>query len=98
MGDFRWLTVGPVGQPDVAFVLMAIPGPSVFDAETAAQLEGLMAKGATGAYFFSTDDCRATYKELLSRRHCRSATASCTPETPARDFATASGSPARTTR
>jgi len=67
MGDFRWLTVGPVGQPDVAFVLMAIPGPSVFDAETAAQLEGLMAKGATGAYFFSTDDCRATYKELRER-------------------------------
>jgi catechol 2,3-dioxygenase-like lactoylglutathione lyase family enzyme len=25
MGDFRWLTVGPAGQPDVAIVLMAIP-------------------------------------------------------------------------
>ena len=35
MGDFRWLTVGPPGQPDVAIVLMAIPGPPVFDAETA---------------------------------------------------------------
>ena len=23
MGNFRWLTVGPVGQPDVAIVLMA---------------------------------------------------------------------------
>ena len=27
MGNFRWLTVGPVGQPDVAVVLMAVPGP-----------------------------------------------------------------------
>ena len=26
MGNFRWLTVGPAGQPDVAIVLMAIPG------------------------------------------------------------------------
>ena len=26
MGDFRWLTVGPPGQEDVAVVLMAIPG------------------------------------------------------------------------
>ena len=38
MGNFRWLTVGPVGQPDVAVVLMAIPGPPVFDEATAAKL------------------------------------------------------------
>ena len=31
MGDFRWLTVGPAGQPDVSIVLMAIPGPPVMD-------------------------------------------------------------------
>ena len=35
MGNFRWLTVGPPGQDDVAIVLMAIPGPPVIDAETA---------------------------------------------------------------
>ena len=34
MGDFRWLTVGPAGQEDVAIVLMAIPGPPVMDEET----------------------------------------------------------------
>ena len=28
MGDFRWLTVGVVGQPDVSIVLMTPPGPS----------------------------------------------------------------------
>ena len=27
MGNFRWLTVGPIGQPDVSIVLMAIPSP-----------------------------------------------------------------------
>ena len=26
LGDFRWLTVAPAGQDDVAIVLMAIPG------------------------------------------------------------------------
>ena len=33
MGDFRWLTVGPVGQDDVAIVLMAIPGAPMLDDE-----------------------------------------------------------------
>ena len=37
MGDFRWLTVGPAGQDDVAIVLMAIPGPPVMDEETASR-------------------------------------------------------------
>ena len=53
MGNFRWLTVGPVGQPDIAVVLMAIPGPPVFDAETTAQLKDVMAKGAAGGLFFA---------------------------------------------
>ncbi len=66
MGNFRWLTVGPVGQPDVALTLMEIPGPPVFEAETKAQLESLMAKGASGALFSSTDDIQATYEELKS--------------------------------
>lgn len=64
MGNFRWLTVGPVGQPDIAVVLMAVPGPPVFDDETAAQLRSLVAKGAAGGLFFSTDDCRGTFDEL----------------------------------
>jgi predicted enzyme related to lactoylglutathione lyase len=67
MGDFRWLTVGPVNQPDLAIVLMAIPGPPVMDAETAEQVRDLMAKGFAGTVFLTTDDCHASYKELLSR-------------------------------
>ena len=67
LGDFRWLTVGPVGQPDIAIVLMAIPGPPVMDAETAGQVKELMAKGFAGTVFLVTDDCRASYEELKSR-------------------------------
>jgi catechol 2,3-dioxygenase-like lactoylglutathione lyase family enzyme len=67
MGNFRWLTVGPVGQPDVAIVLMAIPGPPVMDAETAEQVKTLMAKGFAGTVFLTTDDVQASYEELKKR-------------------------------
>ncbi len=67
MGDFRWLTVSPAGQEDVAIVLMAIPGPPVMDADTAEQVRGLMAKGFAGTVFLTTDDCQASYEELKSR-------------------------------
>jgi catechol 2,3-dioxygenase-like lactoylglutathione lyase family enzyme len=67
LGDFRWLTVGVPGQPGVAIVLMAIPGPPVFDEETRSQIQALMAKGATGGLFFTTDDCRGTFEELRAR-------------------------------
>jgi predicted enzyme related to lactoylglutathione lyase len=67
LGDFRWLTVAPPGQPDVAIVLMAIPGPPVMDAETAAQVRSLMARGFAGTVFLTTDDCHAAYEELKGR-------------------------------
>lgn len=67
LGDFRWLTVGPPGQPDVAIVLMTIPGPPVMDAETAEQVRNLTAKGFAGTVFLTTDDCRAAYEELTAR-------------------------------
>jgi catechol 2,3-dioxygenase-like lactoylglutathione lyase family enzyme len=67
LGDFRWLTVGPKGQDDVALALMAIPGPPVFEPETGEQIRAVMAKGVAGGLFFATDDCRATYEELRGR-------------------------------
>jgi len=67
MGDFRWLTVSPPGQEDVAIVLMAIPGPPVMDEETARQVEDLMAKGFAGTAFLTTDDCRSEYEQLKAR-------------------------------
>jgi predicted enzyme related to lactoylglutathione lyase len=65
MDDFRWLTVGPPGQEDVSIVLMAIP--PVFEPETVAQIEALMAKGVAGSVFLTTDDCQASYEELSAR-------------------------------
>src|SRR3712207_3441366 len=67
MGGFRWLAVGPAGQPDLSIVLMAVPGPPVFEPDTAEQLRDLMAKGAAGTVFLTTDDCQASYEELKSR-------------------------------
>jgi uncharacterized glyoxalase superfamily protein PhnB len=67
LGDFRWLTVGPAGQPDFAITLMAIPGAPVMDPETAEQVKDLMAKGFAGTVFLTTEDCQASYEELKSR-------------------------------
>ena len=67
LGDFRWLTVSPSGQEDVAIVLMAIPGAPVMDGATADQVRALMAKGFAGTVFLTTDDCRRSYEELKGR-------------------------------
>jgi uncharacterized glyoxalase superfamily protein PhnB len=67
MGDFRWLTVGPAGQPDFSIVLMAIPGAPVMGPETAEQVKHLMAKGFAGTIFLTTDDVYADYEQLKSR-------------------------------
>jgi uncharacterized glyoxalase superfamily protein PhnB len=67
LGNFRWLTVGPSSQPDVALALVAIPGPPVMDAKTAEQVRALMAKGFAGTVFLATDDCQASYEELKAR-------------------------------
>jgi uncharacterized glyoxalase superfamily protein PhnB len=67
LGNFRWLTVAPPGQEDVAIVLMAIPGEPVMDSETAEQVKTLMGKGFAGTIFLATDDCHASYEELKGR-------------------------------
>ena len=67
LGNFRWLTVGPAGQDDIAIVLMAIPGEPVMDAATADQVRDLMGKGFAGTVFLVTDDCQKSYEELSAR-------------------------------
>jgi predicted enzyme related to lactoylglutathione lyase len=67
MGDFRWLTVGPAGQPDFSVVLMAIPGEPVMDGSTREQVADLMGKGFAGTVFLTTDDAYASYEELKGR-------------------------------
>jgi predicted enzyme related to lactoylglutathione lyase len=63
MGNFRWLSVGVPGQ-DVSIVLMAIPGPPVFDEATRDQIRGLLAKDAAGGLFFATDDVRVSHTTM----------------------------------
>jgi catechol 2,3-dioxygenase-like lactoylglutathione lyase family enzyme len=67
MGGFRWLTVGPPGQDDIAITLMAIPGAPMMDDATAGQLRELVAKGFAGTVFLLTDDVRSSYEELSAR-------------------------------
>jgi uncharacterized glyoxalase superfamily protein PhnB len=67
LGEFRWLTVAPPGQDEVAIVLMAIPGPPVIDDATGGEIRALMAKGFAGTVFLTTEDCQASYEELSAR-------------------------------
>ena len=46
---------------------MDIPGPPVMDPDTAAQVRDLMAKGFAGTVFLTTDDCQASYEQLVER-------------------------------
>jgi len=68
-GDYRWLTVGPPGQPDVHLIL-ASPGPPMFDPEQTAQLLASVAAGLTsgaGSMILTTDDIEATFEDLTAR-------------------------------
>ena len=67
LGGFRWLTVGPATQEDVAIALMAIPGPPVMDNGTGEQVRELMAKGFAGTVFLTTDDIHTAHRELRER-------------------------------
>ena len=67
LGDFRWLTVGPVNQPDIAVALMSIPGEPVMDDQTAGQVRELMGKGFAGTIFLTTEDVHADFRDLKSR-------------------------------
>jgi uncharacterized glyoxalase superfamily protein PhnB len=59
--------VGVPGQDDVAITLMDIPGPPVFEEETRQKIQDLLARGASGGLFFTTDDAQTAYEELKSR-------------------------------
>jgi len=67
MGDFRWLTVGPKGQPDLEITLMEPkPGP-MLDEARCKTLRELIEKGTFGFGVFDTADVRKTYAELKAR-------------------------------
>jgi len=62
---FRWLTVGPQGDPTRTIILADCAMGR--DPESAAQLRSLVAKGSMGAGVLQTDDCEATYRELVAK-------------------------------
>jgi catechol 2,3-dioxygenase-like lactoylglutathione lyase family enzyme len=67
MGTFRWLTVGPKTQPDLRIVLMRIGSGPNLDEAGAAQLRGLVERGALGGGVVECDDIQKTYEELSGR-------------------------------
>jgi predicted enzyme related to lactoylglutathione lyase len=67
MGTFRWLTVGPKGQPDLEIVLMAIQPSPYMDEETCATMRRLVEKGAMSVGVLATSDCKKTYEELAAK-------------------------------
>jgi catechol 2,3-dioxygenase-like lactoylglutathione lyase family enzyme len=66
LDGFRWLTVGPKDQPDLA-MLLAYPAPPMFSDEDAETVRALVAKGSLGGGVFQTDDCRKTFEELSAK-------------------------------
>jgi catechol 2,3-dioxygenase-like lactoylglutathione lyase family enzyme len=67
VGDFRWLTVGPKGQPGLEIVLMPLRASPMMDEETTATVRRLVERGTFGAGVFETHDCHKTYEELRAR-------------------------------
>lgn len=63
-GAMRWITVGPVGQPDTAIVLYppaANPGLTDDERRTIAEM---MAKGTFGTLLLATKDLDGTFERL----------------------------------
>ena len=66
LDGFRWLTVHPPTAPETPMMLV-VPGPPGVDADTAAVLRDLIARGVIGIGALRTDDCWATYRELSAK-------------------------------
>ncbi len=66
-GDFRWLTVGLNGQPDLEFQLAAVKAGVLFTLEEADQLTSIVEAGRLGIGPWKTDDCQKTYETFKSK-------------------------------
>lgn len=62
-GEWRWVTVAPPGQADFEISLI---DPSVRP-DIADDVRSLMARGGLNGLIIQTDDCRASYQELVAR-------------------------------
>jgi catechol 2,3-dioxygenase-like lactoylglutathione lyase family enzyme len=67
LGFMRWLTVSVPGDPSREILLEKIGGPYTDD-KTADQVREVLSKGASGGHlFFTVDDCRKTYEDLVAK-------------------------------
>lgn len=64
---FRWLNVGPKGQPNLQLILMPTKPNHLMDQETSDALRTLIRKGVLSAGVFQTADCQKTYEELKAK-------------------------------
>lgn len=65
-GGGRWLVVHSPQQPEVPIMLVQ-PGPPIMDEEKADKVRALISEGYLSVGALATDDCRATYQELLAK-------------------------------
>jgi catechol 2,3-dioxygenase-like lactoylglutathione lyase family enzyme len=61
-GGFRWLTVGPKGQPDFEIVLMAVAVSSGLSDDAARAIRELLQMGEMPIGVFQTDDAMRDYE------------------------------------
>jgi catechol 2,3-dioxygenase-like lactoylglutathione lyase family enzyme len=66
-GDYRWLTVGLKGQPDLEFQLAAVKPSHALTQEDVDHLTKLVEAGKLGSGPWKTDDCRKTYETFKAR-------------------------------
>ncbi len=63
LGFMRWLTIALPDQPDHQ-LLVSLPGEPQHDQATRDQLRELVAKGALGGIFLTTDDVKGSFERL----------------------------------
>jgi catechol 2,3-dioxygenase-like lactoylglutathione lyase family enzyme len=66
-GDYRWLTVGPKDQPDLAIVLNALKAGGPLDEESVKLVSKLQDSGHMSGGVLDTDDCHRDYEELSAK-------------------------------
>ena len=66
LGPMRWLTVAPPGQPELNVLLERV-GPPFVDADTAQEIDTLIAKGVLGTLFFEVEDCRGLFDAFVAQ-------------------------------
>ncbi len=65
--DYRWLTVGLKGQPDLEFHLAPLKAGGQLSEEDVRLLTSLVEAGKLGSGPWKTDDCQKTYETLVAK-------------------------------